>query len=87
MAKGPTEEALGTWSPRLGRWPAPREAELQLPGGAKSAGVVLDLHGGRWNGAQAGGGPGSRGSGCQGLTAGGHELVCGFVLVWVSPLL
>lgn len=35
MAKGPTEEALGTWSPRLGRWPAPREAELQLPGGPR----------------------------------------------------
>lgn len=83
MAKGPTEGALGTWSPRLGRWPAPREAELQLPG-AESAGVVLDLHGGRWNGAQAGGSPGSRGSGCQGPTAGGHELVCGFVLLWVG---
>lgn len=85
--KGPDRRSPWNLVPETRQVARPPRGGAPAAGGAKSAGVVLDLHGGRWNGAQAGGGPGSRGSGCQGLTAGGHELVCGFVLVWVSPLL
>ena len=81
-----TEGELETWSQRLGRWPAPEPPahpakRLGPPTRARSAGELLHLHGGTWRGAQAGGGPGFRGSACQGPTAGGHALVCVFVLV------
>lgn len=35
MAKGPTEGALGTWSPRLGRWPAPPRGGAPAAGGPR----------------------------------------------------
>lgn len=49
--------------------------------------MVLDLHGGRWNGAGQEAVKGLEVPDASPDCFGGHELVCGFVLVWVSPLL